>query len=316
MGLRAAPNVRSALSLLARSVFRRRPRRRLDVRQLLAVPVVSALAVLTLLVAPAVASADSASTLTVVGTSDANDSGLIPNLIQPQFQKEFPQFTFKYLPSATGAAIQAAENGTGGPSALIVHAPSFENQFVAGGFSYNNQFGNAIFTNDFVIVRPTGDPAGVGANGANNAAQAFADIAAAGAAGNATFFGRGGATTASGTTAEEHQIWALVSHAGLQPAGLTLCTVPQPTAAGCRRSPPAPAWPTAARARTAARCSKTIPVVVPDHRDQSGLDRRDHQRVQRIQGLLHDHRPRHLRLPVVRDRHQRADDHQPEDRHP
>jgi len=178
-----------------------------------------------LVVAPSLASADTSSTLTVVGTSDVNDSGLIPNLIQPQFEKDFPQFTFKYSPSATGAAIQAAENGTGGPSALIVHAASLENQFVANGFSYNNQYGNAIFTNDFVIIGPNGDPAGVNASAPNNAAQAFADIAAAGAAGKATFISRGGNVTASGTTVEEHAIWALVASSGLQPASLTLCTV-------------------------------------------------------------------------------------------
>ena len=194
-------------------------------RRLLAVPLVGLLTAGFLLVAPTLASADTSSTLTVVGTSDVNDSGLIPNLIQPQFQKEFPQYSFKYLPSATGAAIQAAENGTGGPSVLIVHAASLENQFVAGGFSNNNQYGNAIFTNDFVIVGPTGDPAGVGTNAANNAAQSFADIAAAGAQGNATFFSRGGNVTASGTTIEEHAIWALVASSGLQPASLTLCTV-------------------------------------------------------------------------------------------
>lgn len=194
-------------------------------RRLLAIPLVGLLTATFLLVAPSLASADTSSTLTVVGTSDVNDSGLIPNLIQPQFEKDFPQFTFKYSPSATGAAIQAAENGTGGPSALIVHAASLENQFVAGGFSYNNQFGNAIFTNDFVIAGPTGDPASVGTNAANNAAQAFADIATAGAAGKATFFSRGGNVTASGTTVEEHGIWALVASSGLQPASLTLCTV-------------------------------------------------------------------------------------------
>jgi tungstate transport system substrate-binding protein len=196
-------------------------------RRLLAVPLVGFLTAIALLLAPSLASADTSSTLTVVGTSDVNDSGLIPNVIQPEFQKAFPQYTFKYLPSATGAAIQAAENGTGGPSALIVHAASLENQFVGNGFSYNNQYGNAIFTNDFVIIGPTGDPAGVGANAANNAAQSFADIAAAGAQSpsKATFFSRGGATTASGTTVEEHGIWALVASSGLQPASLTLCTV-------------------------------------------------------------------------------------------
>src|SRR3984885_15764698 len=191
-------------------------------RRPLALPLLGLLTAGMLLLAPALAHA--ATTLTVVGTSDVNDSGLIPNLIKPEFQAAYPAYTLNYVPSATGQAIQSAENGNGSPSALIVHAASLENQFVAGGFSYNNQFGNAIFTNDFVIVGPTGDPAGAGTNAANNAAQSFADIAAAGAQGNATFFGRGGATTASGTTIEEHGIWALVASSGLQPASLTLCT--------------------------------------------------------------------------------------------
>ena len=194
-------------------------------RRLLAAPLVGVLTATALLFSPALASADTSSTLTVVGTSDVSDSGLVPNLIQPGFNKAFPQFTFKYVGSATGTAIQNAENGTGGPSALIVHAASLENQFVASGFSYNNQYGNAIFINDFVLAGPTGDPAGVAANGANNVAQAFADVAAAGANGQATFYTRGGTTTASGTTVEEHQIWALVNSSGLKPASLTLCTV-------------------------------------------------------------------------------------------
>jgi tungstate transport system substrate-binding protein len=194
-------------------------------RRLLAVPLVGLLTTAALLIAPALASADTSSTLTIVGTSDVSDSGLVPNLIEPMFNKAYPQFTFKYVGSATGTAIQNAENGTGGPSALIVHAASLENQFVANGFSYNNQYGNAIFTNDFVLAGPTGDPAGVAANGANNIAQAFADVAAAGANGQATFYTRGGTTTASGTTVEEHSIWALVNNSGLRPASLTLCTV-------------------------------------------------------------------------------------------
>ena len=153
------------------------------------------------------------------------DSGLMPNFLQPQFQQQFPQFTFKYVGSATGAAIQSAMNGTGGPSALIVHAASLENQFVANGFSMDNQFGNAIWTNDFVFAGSTADPAGVGANAANNIAQAFADVASAGEAGKAVFFSRGGTNSASGTTVEEHALWALVGSAGLTPAGVVLCTV-------------------------------------------------------------------------------------------
>jgi len=195
------------------------------VRRILAVPLLGLLMAAMLMLFPALAGADTSSTLTVVGTSDVSDSGLVPNVIMPEFEKAYPQFSFSYKGSATGLAIQNAESGTGGPSALIVHAASLENQFVAGGYSYNNQYGNAIFTNDFVLGGPTGDPAGVAANGANNIAQAFADVASAGAAGKATFFTRGGTNTAPGTTVEEHTIWGLVHSSGLQPATLSLCVV-------------------------------------------------------------------------------------------
>ncbi len=193
-------------------------------RRLLALPVLGLLAAAVLMLAPALASADSASTLSIVGTSDMSDSGLMPNLLQPQFQAAFPQFTFKYTGSATGTAIQNAQSGNGGPSVLIVHAAALENQFVANGFSYQNQFGRAIFTNDFVLVGPTGDPAGA-LTDEHNVAKAMADIASAGVAGTAEFVSRGGGLTASGTTVEEHALWALMNSAGLTPAGVTLCTV-------------------------------------------------------------------------------------------
>jgi tungstate transport system substrate-binding protein len=194
-------------------------------RRLLAAPLLGLLAAAALLRAPARASADSASTLTVVGTSDVSDSGLVQNVIEPDLLKADPGLTFKYVGSATGLAIQNAESGNGGPSALIVHAASLENQFVADGFSYQNQPGYAVFTNDFVLAGPKGDPAGVGAGGAHNVAQAFADVATAGIAGKATFLTRGGTVTASGTTVQEHGIWALVDSAKLAPAGLVLCDV-------------------------------------------------------------------------------------------
>ena len=59
-------------------------------RRLLALPILGLLAAAVLMLAPALASADSASTLSIVGTSDMTDSGLMPNLIQPQFQAAFP----------------------------------------------------------------------------------------------------------------------------------------------------------------------------------------------------------------------------------
>jgi ABC-type tungstate transport system permease subunit len=179
------------------------------------------------LLAPAPASADTPSTLTVVGTSDISDSGLFQHVLQPQFKAAFPQYTLKYVGSASVSAIQNAETGTGGPSALIIHDASLESQFVTGGFSYNAQLGNAIFADDFVLAGPTtdADHADITANASHNVAQAFADIASAGVAGNATFITRGGATTAPSATVEEHAIWALVADSGLVPAGVVLCNV-------------------------------------------------------------------------------------------
>ncbi len=66
------------------------------------------------------------------------------------------------------------------------------------------------------------DPAGVKTNAANNIAQAFADVAAAGIAGKAEFVSRGGT---SGQSMQEHAIWALVAAGNLEPAGLVLCTL-------------------------------------------------------------------------------------------
>jgi ABC-type tungstate transport system permease subunit len=181
-----------------------------------------------MLLAPSFARADTASTVTVLGTSDVSDSGLSQNVIGPQFKAAFPQYTYRYVGSATGTAIQNAQQGNGGPSALIVHAASLENQFVAGGFSLNGRYGNAIWTNDFVLAGPAaneGAKANVVADAPHNVAKAFADVAQAGVAGTASFISRGGTTTASGTTVQEHALWKLMFDSGLTPAGVVVCNV-------------------------------------------------------------------------------------------
>src|ERR1700685_3809559 len=114
-------------------------------RRLLPCLLLGLLSAAALLLAPALASADTSSTLTVVGTSDVSDSGLMSNLIQPEFQAAYPQFKFTHIGTATATAISDAETGSQGPSALIVHAASLENQFVANGYSYE-QYGRALFT--------------------------------------------------------------------------------------------------------------------------------------------------------------------------
>ena len=202
------------------------PRRSGAVRRFLAVPLLGILFAAAALLAPALASAATSTTLTAVGTSDVSDSGLMQNVIQPEFHAAYPQFTFKYIGTATGEAITDVETGSEGASILIVHAASIENQFVADGFSYLPA-GLAIFRNDFVFAGPVTDPAGVSKNAPNNIVQAFADVATAGFNGGgapkATFVAR---DSGSGTSVEEHSIWSLVGQQASPPPGLVLCTVP------------------------------------------------------------------------------------------
>ena len=218
-------------------------------------------AVLTPLVAPGGASADSPSSLTVIGTSDLSDSGLMPNVIQPGFQKAYPQYTFKFIGTGTGNAIAQAESGAAGASNLIVHAASLENQFVAGGYSYE-QYGRALWTNDFVLA---GANCGPGRRGRKRRATTLprrsrTSLPPASTADQATFISRGGTP---GTTVSEHGIWQIVGSSGLSPAGLLLCTVSSangggetPIAAGhgvTASGQPCPdngALPTGARCRT------------------------------------------------------------------
>jgi ABC-type tungstate transport system permease subunit len=184
------------------------------------------------LVAPVGAQADSASSLEVVGSAEPLDAGLIRNVVQPAFEAAFPQYTLNYAGAAAKVAVTNAETGAGGPSVLLLDGPALESPFVAGGYSYNGQPGNAVFSEDFVLAGTTGDPAGVTANAPHDVAQAFAGVAAAGVAGTATVISRGGTITAPASTIEEHSIWNLVDKAGLTPAGVVLCTVSEADGGG------------------------------------------------------------------------------------
>jgi tungstate transport system substrate-binding protein len=166
--------------------------------------------VAVVLVVRAAAGSGSSSTVTVVGTSDVYDSGLIQNVIKPDFEKAYPQYTLDYVPQGSGAAIDYAEAGSA--SGLLVHAASLENQFVADGYSAE-PYGRAVFYGDYVLLGPSSDPARVTVGGkpSHDVVAAFEKIASAGAAGRANFVSRGGTP---GTTVEEHGIWALTTGVG------------------------------------------------------------------------------------------------------
>jgi ABC-type tungstate transport system permease subunit len=141
--------------------------------------------------------------LIVQSTTSVRDSGVLDQLIAPQFARRYPQYDLRFVAVGTGQAITNARAGQG--DVLIGHAPALEAQFVQDGFS-DEPYGRTVMWNDFVIVGPASDPAGILGAARNDAVSAFEAIAAAGAAGQANFVSRG---DNSGTNTKERDIWGL-----------------------------------------------------------------------------------------------------------
>ena len=123
-------------------------------------------------------------------TSTAN-SGLYDHLL-PKFTQS-TGFRAHVVAVGTGQAIKNAKNGDG--DVLLVHAKPAEEAFVKQGYGVQRF---DVMYNDFVIVGPPGDPAGV--NDADSAIEGLRRIAATGA----LFASRG---DDSGTHKKETALW-------------------------------------------------------------------------------------------------------------
>jgi tungstate transport system substrate-binding protein len=134
----------------------------------------------------------------VQSTTSTQNSGLYEALL-PQFEAR-SGIEVRVVAVGTGQAIKNARNCDG--DVLLVHAKSAEEQFVADGFGMSRA---DLMFNDFVIVGPAADPAGVA--GSDDAAAALAAIRAAGA----VFASRG---DNSGTNKAEMALWR---KAGIDP---------------------------------------------------------------------------------------------------
>ncbi len=138
-------------------------------------------------------------------TTSTQNSGLF-DAILPRFTAA-TGIAVRVVAVGTGQAIKNARNGDG--DVLLVHARAAEEAFVAAGWGLARR---DVMYNDFVIVGPPADPAGIA--GGTDAAAALKAIAAAGAGGGpATFASRG---DDSGTHVKELALWRA---AGLDPAG-------------------------------------------------------------------------------------------------
>ena len=119
------------------------------------------------------------------------DAGIIPLLAA--IYRERTGVTISYEKAGTAATLEKAK--TGNFDMVIVHARVLEEQFIADGYGMDRR---DIMYNDFMILGPTDDPAGI--RGINDAAAAFKRIAVA----QALFVTRG---DMSGTHVKELEIW-------------------------------------------------------------------------------------------------------------
>jgi tungstate transport system substrate-binding protein len=151
--------------------------------------------------APAPAPAPVASRLVILATTTSTaDTGLL-DVLRPLFEKD-SGLRLKAVAVGTGQALELGRRGEA--DVLLVHAPEQELEFVAAGHGRNRR---AVMHNDFVIVGPRADPAGIA--GGRDAAAALARIAQ----GRHPWVSRG---DRSGTHTRELALWKA---AGVAPGG-------------------------------------------------------------------------------------------------
>ncbi|MBS0445411.1 MAG: extracellular solute-binding protein [Proteobacteria bacterium] len=146
--------------------------------------------VAALLAAAAVTIAQ-AETITMASTTSTEQSGLFAQLL-PAF-RQASGIDVKVVAVGTGQAIDIARRGDA--DVLFVHDTAAEEKFVAEGYAERRY---PVMYNDFVLIGPKGDPAGVRGR---DIVAALKKIAAA----NAPLVSRG---DKSGTDAAERRLWA------------------------------------------------------------------------------------------------------------
>jgi len=150
--------------------------------------------------APLGLEAQHAAHIVVASTTSTEQSGLFEHIL-PIFQQR-TDIAVRVVAQGTGQALETGRRGD--VDVVFVHARQLEEQFVAEGYGAERF---DVMYNDFILVGPGDDPAGVA--DAANAAGAMAAIAGA----EAPFASRG---DDSGTYVAEMKLWAA---AGVEPGG-------------------------------------------------------------------------------------------------
>jgi len=124
-------------------------------------------------------------------TTSTQSSGLL-DILLPEIEKE-TGIKVKVIAKGTGAAIRDGMDGN--VDVIFVHAKSREEKFIIEGYGTKRY---AVMHNDFVILGPAKDPAGI--KGMTNAGEALKKIAES----QSVFVSRG---DDSGTHTKEQALW-------------------------------------------------------------------------------------------------------------
>ncbi len=157
-------------------------------------------AICLVLLYPVWCGAQSSAFILLSSTIGPIDSGVV-DLLENEFEKE-TGIRVRHVGAGTGAALEIAKKGN--VDLVMVHAKSLEEKFVQEGFG-TERIG--LMYNDFVIVGPANDPAGI--KGMKSAKEALKTISEKGT----PFITRG---DKSGTHVAEMELW---QKAGIKPQG-------------------------------------------------------------------------------------------------
>lgn len=138
--------------------------------------------------------------LRLATTTSTYETGLLEQILPPFEEKHGVEV--HVISVGTGKAMKIAENGD--VDVILVHAREAEERFVEAGYGVNRR---DVMYNDFLMLGPQDDPAGIG--GMEEAGKALARIMEK----EQTFVSRG---DDSGTHKKEKSLWAKL---GLKPGG-------------------------------------------------------------------------------------------------
>ncbi|MDY6823506.1 MAG: substrate-binding domain-containing protein [Thermodesulfobacteriota bacterium] len=133
---------------------------------------------------------DTDGTLMMATTTSTDNTGLL-DYLAPYFEKD-TGIDLRWTAVGTGKALRLGQNCD--VDVLLVHAPPAEKQYVADGYGINRL---EVMYNDFVIIGPPSDPAGVAGKSVTAAMKAIAEA-------QAVFASRG---DDSGTNKKEITLW-------------------------------------------------------------------------------------------------------------